>query len=393
MYQNLTREVSLSASNEMKCIDEVAPAELKGKRVFLRTSLNLPLSADGSVKEIFRLQRALPTVRYLVQCGAKVIIVGYLGRKGDSMRPVAEALIKLTPDIRMYFFGTPFEMAKAESEALKEGECLILESTRRHPGEETNDPAFIDMLASLADIFVSDAFAEAHRDYASNVALAKKLPAFSGLLMRDEVKELSAAREPEKPSLAILGGAKFETKAPLIKQLLRTYDHVFITGALANDVFKARGLPVGRSLISAELPGIDVLEHPNFVVPVDVTVERLDKQARVKKPSEVEAQDKIVDIGPDSVKEIAPLVAAAKFILWNGPTGLYEEGYSSYTYAIAELVAKSSAKKILGGGDTIAAIKDSGVPDDELGFLSTGGGAMLEYLLKGTLPGVSALDS
>jgi 3-phosphoglycerate kinase len=376
----------------MKCIDELSPPELKGKRVFLRTSLNLPLASDGSVEDIFRLQRALPTVRYLVKCGAKVIIAGYLGRKGDSMRPVAEALIKQAPDIRMYFFGTPFEMASSESQALKDGECLILESTRRHPGEETNDEAFVGLLAGLADIFVSDAFAEAHRDYASNVALAKKLPAYCGLLLRDEVKELSRAREPEKPSLAILGGAKFETKAPLIRQLLRTYDHVFVTGALANDVFKARGLPVGRSLISAELPGPDVLDHPHFVVPVDVTVERLDKQARVKKPTDVEPQDKIVDIGPDSVKEIAPLIATAKFILWNGPTGLYEEGYSAYTYSIAELIAKSSARKIIGGGDTIAAIKDSGVPDDELGFLSTGGGAMLEYLLKGTLPGVAALE-
>ncbi len=376
----------------MKCIDELSPAELKGKRVFLRTSLNLPLASDGTVEDIFRLQRALPTVRFLVQCGAKVIIAGYLGRKGDSMRPVAEALIKRTPDIRMYFFGTPFEMAQAESHALKEGECLILESTRRDPGEETKDPAFVELLASLADIFVSDAFAEAHRDYASNVALAKKLPAYAGLLLRDEVRELSLARSPEKPSLAILGGAKFETKAPLIRQLLSTYDHLFITGALANDVFKARGLPVGRSLISAELPGRDVLEHPHFVVPVDVTIERLDKQARVKKPEDVEPQDKIVDIGPDSVQLIAPLVASAKFILWNGPTGLYEDGYSSYTHAIAELIAKSSAKKIIGGGDTIAAIKESGVPDDELGFLSTGGGAMLEYLLRGSLPGVEALE-
>lgn len=376
----------------MKCIDELTAAELRGKRVFLRTSLNLPIASDGSVEDIFRLQRALPTIRFLVKCGAKIIIAGYLGRKGDSMRPVAETLIKHAPDIRMYFFGTPLEMAVQESHALKEGECLILESTRRYPGEETNDPALVAQLASTADIFVSDAFAEAHRDYASNVALAKVLPAYAGLLMRDEVRELSKARSPEAPSFAILGGAKFETKAPLIRQLLGTYDHLFITGALANDVFKARGLPVGRSLISKELPAQEVLDNPHFVAPVDVTVERLDKQARVKKPEEVEEQDKIVDIGPDSVREVAQYIESAKFILWNGPTGLYEEGYSSFTHAIAELIAKSNATKIIGGGDTIAAIKDSGVPDDDLGFLSTGGGAMLEYLLKGSLPGIDALS-
>jgi phosphoglycerate kinase len=375
----------------MRCIDELSAADLKGKRVFLRTSLNLPIASDGSVEDIFRLQRALPTVRFLVERGAKVVIAGYLGRKGDSMRPVAEAIIKRAPDIRMYFFGTPFHMAVHESQALKEGECLILESTRREAGEEKNDPAFVELLAGLADIFVSDAFAEAHRDYASNAALARRLPSFCGLLLRDEVRELSHARKPDAPSFAILGGAKFETKAPLIRQLLATYAHVFITGALANDVFKARGLPVGRSLISAELPGSDVLDNPNFIAPLDVTVERLDKQARVKKPSEVAEEDKIVDIGPESVRAIAPYIESARFILWNGPTGLYEEGYSSYTHALAELISKSSARKIIGGGDTIAAIKDSGVPDDELGFLSTGGGAMLEYLLRGDLPGIAAL--
>lgn len=376
----------------MKCVDELSPAELKGKRVFLRTILNLPLNADGSVGDVFRLKRGFPTVEYLVTCGARVIIAGYLGRKGESMRPVAEALQKFAPGMKIYFFGTPFDQAPQQAAALKDGECLVLENTRRDHGEEANDQKFAQLLASTAEIFVSDSLPDAHRNYASSVGIAKFLPSYAGFLMRDEVRELNLARIPEHPSLAILGGAKFETKAPLIKLLLQNYDHVFIMGALANDVFKARGLPVGRSLISKELPGGDVLNHPHFIAPVDVTIERPDGQARVKKPENVAEDERIVDIGPDSIANIARYIAKAKFILWSGPTGIYEQGYGSWTHALAELLAKSRAQKVIGGGDTIAAIEQSGVPQENLGFLSTGGGAMLEYILKGTLPAIDALN-
>jgi len=375
----------------MKCIDEIPASELKGKRVFLRTSLNLPTAPDGSVTNVFRLKRGLPTLQYLTDSGAKVVVAGYFGRKGESMRPVAEALQKLAVDTKMYFFGTPFTEAPIQAAALKDGECLILENTRRDPGEEANDPVFAKLLASTADIFVNDGFIDAHRDYASTAGIAKYLPSYAGLGFRDEVKNIDAARAPGHPSLAILGGAKFETKAPLIKLLLEKYDHVFVTGALANDVFKARGLPVGRSLISKELPDASILEHPNFLAPIDVTVEQPDGQSHVKKPGDVDAEDKIVDIGPDTVAMLAPHIASAKFILWAGPTGMYESGYIHYTQGIAELIAKSAAQKVIGGGDTIAAIEKTGVAQENLGFLSTGGGAMLEYLLKGTLPGIAAL--
>ncbi len=376
----------------MKCVDALKPEELKEKRVFLRTSLNLPIAADGSVGDLFRLKRGMPTIEFLVKNGARVIIVGYLGRKGDSMRPVAEALMKYAPNIKMYFFGTDFEQAPMQSNALKDGECLILESTRRNAGEEANNTDFVKLLASCADIFVDDAFAEAHRDYASNAGVAKLLPSYAGLLLRDEIKALDAARKPISPSLAILGGAKFETKAPLIKLLLEKYDHVFVTGALSNDVFKARGFQVGRSLISQELPDASVLQHPHFLAPVDVTVEAVDGQVYVKKPDALEATDNMVDIGPDSVAMLAPLIAGAKSFLWSGPTGIYERGFTIYTEHIAELVGKSTASKVIGGGDTIAAIEKCGAPEDQLGFLSTGGGAMLEYLLKGTLPAIEALS-
>lgn len=378
----------------MKCIDELSADELKGRRVLLRTILNLPVGADGAVTDVFRLRRALPTIEYLVQNGAKIVIAGHFGRKGESMRPVAEVLIQLAPQIRFYFFGTPFEQASSEVAELKDGECLILENTRRDPGEESNDPLFAKLLASLADIFVCDAFPDVHRAHASTVGVAKLLPSYAGFLIRDEVRELNVARSPKSPSLAILGGAKFETKAPLIQLLLEKYDHLFLTGALANDVFKARGFETGRSLISKELPNERILTHPNFLAPVDVTAEREDGAARAKKPEEVQADEKIVDIGPDSVAALAPIINAAKFILWSGPTGMYENGYISYTEQIAKLIATSTqrgAEVVIGGGDTVAAIEASGVPQDSLGFISTGGGAMLEYLLKGTLPGIEAL--
>ncbi len=374
----------------MRCIDEIPVSELKGKRVLVRSDFNLPLDAKGEVADMFRLKRGWKTIQYLSERGARVIVLSHIGRDPEeTIEPVAKAIkqfgkVVFVPDL----VG---QMARDAALTMKDGEIAVLENVRRDARETENDEAFAKSLAALAEMYVNDAFAAAHRAHASIVGIPEFLPSYAGLLMRDEVRELDAARAPLSPSFAILGGAKFETKAPLIKTLLTSYDHLFITGALANDVFKAKGLPVGRSLISKELPDASVLAHPHFVAPIDVTVENLEKQARVKKPEEVEADDKIVDIGPDSVALVGPRIAPAKFILWNGPTGLYEDGYIHYTQAIAELIAKSDAKKVIGGGDTIAAIQESGVDETKLGFLSTGGGAMLEYLLKGTLPGIAAL--
>jgi phosphoglycerate kinase len=377
----------------MKCIDELSAAELRGKRVLLRSDFNVPLNAAGEVADVFRLKRGWQSVQYLSERGAKVIIVSHIGRDPqESLQPVAQALkafgqVVFIPDL----VGT---VAKQAVATMQPGEIALLENLRSNPGETNNDPAFAQELASLAEIYVDDAFSAAHRAHASIVGVAPLLPHYGGLLICDEVRELDVARKPQAPSFAILGGAKFETKAPLIQSLLDTYDQLFIAGALANDVFKARGMEVGISLISKELPNAEVLHNPRFLAPVDVTVELPNKQARTKKPQEVLRDEKIVDIGPDSIAEIAPLIAQAKFILWNGPTGLYEGGYVSWTHAIAELISKAvanGAHAVIGGGDTIAAIQESGTAEDSLGFLSTGGGAMLEYLLKGTLPGIEAL--
>ncbi|HEY4527345.1 MAG TPA: phosphoglycerate kinase [Candidatus Paceibacterota bacterium] len=376
----------------MKCIDRLSEKDLKGKRVLLRSDFNVPLAVDGEVANAFRVERGWATVRYLSERGAKVIVVSHMGKPEETLAPVGRALKRFGPIV--FIPDIVGRVAHDAVAVMKDGEVALLENLRNDPREKANDESFARELASLADIYVNDAFAAAHRAHASIVGVPKFLPHYAGLLIRDEVEMLNEARKPKSPSFAILGGAKFETKAPLIKALLANYDHLFITGALANDVFKAQGHEVGVSLISKELPDTEVLNSPHFVAPVDVTVERPDKQARVKKPTEVLPDEKIVDIGPDSVSLVAPLIAESKYILWNGPTGLYEAGFTSWTHAIAGLVAKAvdgGAKCVIGGGDTIAAIQDSGIPEERLGFLSTGGGAMLEYLLKGTLPGIEAL--
>jgi phosphoglycerate kinase len=375
----------------MKCIDELSADELKGKRVLLRTSLDLPLNEQGEVSDEFRLKQSFPTIEFLRKAQARIILVGKIGRDPkDTVAPVAVAMKKYFP----VFFVPDIVGPKAHeaATAMKEGEVLLLENTQQDPREIAGDDAFGKELASLADIYVNDAFLSAHRTSTTMVNVTKFLPSYAGLLLRDEVREIDAARSPASPSFAILGGAKFETKAPLITLLLEKYDRVFITGALANDVFKARGFETGRSLISKELPDDSILKHPHFLAPIDVTTETSDGQAHVKKPEEVGVDDKIVDIGPDTVAMLGTHIAEARFILWAGPTGMYEKGYIHYTQGIAELISKSDAKKVIGGGDTIAAIEATGVDEKNLGFLSTGGGAMLEYLLKGTLPGVEALN-
>lgn len=375
----------------MKCIDDIPASELKGRRVLVRSDFNLPLNDKGNVADVFRLKQGWKTIELLSKAGARVIIISHIGRDPEeSMEPVARAMKAFGPVVFVPDLVGP--IARQAAAAMKDGDILLLENLRRDPRETANDESLAKELAAFAEVYVNDAFAAAHRAHASIAGVPKLLPHYAGLLMRDEVEAIDQARRPEHPSLAILGGAKFETKAPLVKLLLEQYDHLFITGALANDVFKARGLPVGRSLISKELPDASVLNHPHLLVPVDVTVENSAGQASVKKPEAVGPDDKIVDAGPETVAMLAPFISEAKFILWNGPTGMYEKGYAHYTLGIAEAISQSAGKKVLGGGDTIAAIEASGMSKEGLGFLSTGGGAMLEYLLKGTLPGIEALN-
>lgn len=378
----------------MKCIDELAANDLRGKRVLVRAGLDLSLNDKGEVSDFFRVKKAIPTLRFLSDAGAKVIIISHIGRDPIfTNAPVQRALAHYmrttyVPDLLGH-------VAKSAIEAMRDGEIVLLENLRQHYDlEKANDPEFTKALAALGEIYVNDAFSNSHRDHASMTGVPKLLPHYAGFVVRDEVAELTKALNPPTPSFAIIGGAKFETKIPVIKLFLEKYDHTFVVGALVNDVLKAQGLPVGRSKVSDELPSPAVVGHMRFIVPNDVTAQRSDGHAYVKKPHEVTADDKIVDIGPDSVALIAPHIERANFILWNGPTGIYEEGFVSYTHAIAELISHrvaAGAHAVIGGGDTIAALEGSGIAEEQLGFLSTGGGAMLEFLVKGTLPAIEAL--
>lgn len=376
----------------MKSIATLSKTELHGKRVLVRAGLDLPLDSSGEATDLFRVARSVSTLKFLSEQGAKVIILSHIGRDPkETNAPVARALgrhvsVTYIPDL----FGTA---ARQALDIMKPGEIVLLENLRQeYDKEKENDEGFATSLAALGDIYVNDAFSNSHRTHASMVALSKLLPHYAGLLLSEEIAHLQQALAPESPSIAVLGGAKFETKSPLIRRLLETYDSVFVAGALANDVLKAQGYPVGRSLLSKELPDASVLSHEHFVSPVDVTVQDEGGHVRVKAPQAVEAGDRIVDIGPDTLARIAPLIASAHFIVWNGPTGIYEEGFEHWSHALTELIAASSAKKVIGGGDTLAVIEQSGVPKDTLGFLSTGGGAMLEYMLSGTLPALRALE-
>ena len=372
----------------MRCINEVSASELKGKHILLRAGLDVSLE-KGIVADSFRLHRAAKTILFLRECGARTIIISHLGRSAESFEPVARELNKITPvsyvpDI----LGT---QARAAIDTMREGDVLLLENLRRDPRETENDEGFARELAVFGEIYVDDAFSNVHRAHASMVGVPKLLPSYAGILMCEEIRNLEPARNPPQSSLAIIGGSKFETKEPLIEAFLKTYDHVFVTGALMNDVYKAQGLNVGRSLISSGAPSQKVINHPRLIIPCDVLVEEANGHTKVKRPRDIESGDKIVDIGPDSFAVLAPIIARAKLVLWNGPSGLYEDGYISWTHALAEAIAESGAISIIGGNNTLAAIKSSGVAEEKFTFLSTGGGAMLEYLLKGALPAIEVL--
>lgn len=371
---------------ELKTITDAG--DLKGKRVFVRGALNVPLE-DGVVHHEFRLRRALPTLEYLKKAGAKVILVGHIGRKPEeTLRPVYEALQKHIP---VTWVDAPIGAEVVDAlKDIEEGSITMLENLRRYSGETENDPAFASELASLADVYVNDAFTVSHREHASIVGVAKLLPSYAGVVFKEECDVLSAAMQPESPSLFILGGAKFDTKLPLIERYADVYDFVFVGGALANDLFKARGYNVGQSVVSdVDLSGQSIVDNERVLLPVDVTVAK-GEMRRVTTPDDVGDDESIYDAGPKTIALLREKMQGARTILWNGPLGYYENGFAEYTKQCAEEVARSSAHSIVGGGDTVAAIESLGL-QTEFDFISTAGGAMLVFLEKGTLPGIEAL--
>ncbi|MBI4065973.1 phosphoglycerate kinase [Candidatus Kaiserbacteria bacterium] len=351
--------------------------------ILVRAALNVPVE-NGEVVNDYRLRRALPTIRFLSERGARIILISHIDPPGntppnetETLEPVARALGKFIPSVS-FFDETIGVRAREAVRDLIPGNILVMENLRRSKGEQANDHAFAKELAALGDIFVQDCFDTCHRKHASIVSLPKLLPSYAGFLLEEEVRELSRARAPKHPSLAVIGGMKFSTKEAVLTTLLKTYDRVFVGGALANDFLKASGKDVGKSLVSnADESSIKkLLASPKLLLPIDSIV----------------VNHVILDNGTGTSALLAGLAKEAKAILWNGPLGNYEKGFTDATESFARAVADSGAYSVVGGGDTITAIEGLGLLP-RFSFVSTGGGAMLDFLAYGTLPGIQALES
>ena len=367
------------------------PELFRGKRVVVRLDLNVPLEG-GMVRDDYRIRESLPTLRFLRECGARTVILSHIGKgkPTDTLRPVVEHLEKEFPVVFLPDLLSP-ENVRMTNE-MKDGDILLLENIRHSTGEEENDPAFAAYLASLGDIYVNDAFSVSHRPHASVVGIPALLPHFAGLRFVQEVERLAAAFTPEHPFLFILGGAKIETKMPLLKKFLDRADHVFVGGAIANNFFKVGGNEIGTSLYDAdEIAGLDVyLSHEHLILPSDVVVKNAAGSHASLLP-EVTEGDMIVDVGLETIHRLEEVIGSAKLIVWNGPLGFYEEGFTEGTRELLGLIAGSRATSIIGGGDTVALINEMGAIE-KFSFVSTGGGAMLDYLANETLPGIEALQ-
>lgn len=362
---------------------------LRGKRVLVRVDWNVPVE-NGMVRDDFRITASLPTLEYLRKNGAKIIVISHFESKdSSSIRPVYNYVKNLWP---LSFCGDVADgVAHAAIDTLEEGETVLLENLRRNPGEKDNSEEFAKKLASLGDVYVNEAFSASHRTHASIVGIPKFLPSYAGLRFSEEVLRLSSLSDPKKPFLFILGGAKFDTKLPLIERFITVADTVFVGGALAHNFFKIEGKDIGDSLVSeGEFDLTSLLGAGKIELPRDLVIKGGDGIG-VDTIDHVGTGDMIVDAGPKTIDFLREKIANADTILWNGPLGNYELGFKEGTMALAKVIAESGKESILGGGDTLAAIQELDLYE-KFTFVSTGGGAMLNFLSSGTLPGVKALE-
>jgi phosphoglycerate kinase len=392
---------------DFRTLDDVDP---RGKRVLLRVDLNVPM-ANGAVSDPTRIERLAPTVAEIAAKGGKVILLSHFGRPKqrnvkDSLAPIAAVLAQhLKRDIA-FADDCVGSVAEAAVAAMKNGDILCLENTRFHIGEERNDPAYVAALAALGDIWVNDAFSVSHRAHASTEGLGHVLPAYAGRTMEAELVALAKALEaPQRPVAAVVGGAKISTKLDLLGNLVAKVDVLIIGGAMANTFLAALGVAVGKSLCEHDLAetarrilSVAKAKHCEVVLPVDAIVAKAFKAgapSRAVAIDAVEADDMILDIGPRSVEHVISVLARAKTVVWNGPFGAFEIepfdiGTTEVAEAAAELTAAGRLVSVAGGGDTVAALNRAGATE-RFTYVSTAGGAFLEWMEGKALPGVEAL--
>lgn len=365
-----------------------AADNLKGRIVLLRLDLNVPIE-NGHIKDDFRIRRSIPTIKYLKKAGAKVVIISHIGRsKTDSLKPVARYMNKYVktgflPDDVM-------NISKDVISDMRDGSVVVLENVRFYPGEEKNGKIFAKKLALLGDIYVNDAFPASHRKHASIIGLPLLLPSYMGFLMKEEIDNLSIARTPKRPFLFILGGAKFKTKIPLIKKYLSIADYVFVGGALANVFLKFRGFHMESSYIEDVDAKVKVfLNNRKLLLPEDALVLR-GKKATSARLEDIRKTDKVVDAGPETIISLENIIKSANTIILNGPLGYYEYGFDKASKKILRAIASSEAMSVVGGGDTAYLARGISC-DNKNFFISTGGGAMIDFFINGTLPGIEAL--
>ncbi|MFY0544432.1 phosphoglycerate kinase [Brevibacillus sp. H7] len=386
----------------------IRDVELSGKRVFCRVDFNVPMQ-DGVITDDTRIRAALPTIQYLTEANAKVILASHFGRpKGavvEEMRltPVAKHLSELLGKEVKKLDDSVGEAVEAAVAGMQNGDVILLENVRFHAGEEKNDPELAKQFAGLADLFVNDAFGAAHRAHASTAGIAKYIPAVAGLLMEKEIRFLGGAlSRPERPFTAIVGGAKVKDKIAVIENLLTKVDHLIIGGGMANTFLKAQGYSVGASLHEEDKLDLarSLMEQAKergvqLFMPVDVVVAdrfAADAEKQIVSVDTIPDGWMALDVGPKSVEAFRDVIVSSKTVVWNGPMGVFEmDAFAEGTIGVAKAMADCSGTTIIGGGDSVAAVEKAGVAE-QMTHISTGGGASLEFMEGKELPGVAVLE-
>jgi len=383
----------------MSDVETLKGVDLKNKRALVRVDFDVPLDKKENIEDDFRIRESLPTIEYLIKNNCRIILISHLGRPGGkkikkySLKPVVKKLESLLGKEIAFWRGIS-QKAEKMTESMKPGSILMLENLRFDPREERNSPEFAQELSKLGDFFVNEAFAVSHREHASIVGIPKYLPSIAGFCLGKEIEELNKILfNPQKPLIAIIGGAKISTKIKVINKLLNLADRVLIGGALANTIFAKQGFNMADSIIDKEsfedVKKIN-LKNPKLFLPVDLGIWNKEK-AKYTDVVNLSKGEKALDIGPKTIDLFASLIRGAKTVVWNGPLGLTsQKPFDKGSLEIIKAIDESKAYSVVGGGDTIAFIREA-KKENVFNHLSTGGGAMLDYLANETLPGIEAL--